>query len=154
MKKIIVLLCTLLSLGSFAQLMKPVKFIVKSDKSVLKKGDTFTLTFSGTIQRDFYMYSSEFKAEGPLKSTLELDKLEGIKPVGKFMCINCKTHYDDLWKGDVSTATQLIVFTQKFTVTSDKVSVINGKISGQACKNDGVCVPVKEKFSFDIKVNK
>lgn len=152
MKYIVGFIFLVCSFSSFAQIVKPVKFSISANKTEVKVGDTVTVSFVGQIQTGFYMYGSEFKAEGPLKTELALDKMEGLQTVGSLTCTNCHTHYDDVWEGDVSTAEGVINFTQKFVVTNDKANAIVGEIKGQACKTDGICVQVSEKLNIPLTI--
>ena len=89
------LLITIFALGFFvnanAQLVKPTKIFINIDKKEAKVGDTLTLTAVGEIIEGFYMYGSQFPAEGPIKTHLEFDKFEGLKAVDSLTCTNCKT---------------------------------------------------------------
>lgn len=136
-----------ISCESKAQLLKPVKFYISVDKKEVKVGDTLTLNITGEIIKDFYMYSSQFEAEGPLKTVLELETFKGLKKADSLTCKNCKTKYDDIWEGNISYATHEIVFVQKYVVTATDY-LLKGKVSGQACKTDGVCVQVSGDFNF------
>lgn len=137
----------LLSCKSEAQLLKPVKFFISVDKQEVKVGDTLTLTAVGEIIDGFYMYGSQFPADGPIKTNLVLEKMEGLKLADSLTCSNCKTKYDDIWEGNIAYAEHKIIFVQKYVVTKATYSLV-GKVAGQACKTDGVCVQVSGDFNF------
>lgn len=145
------LLITIFALGFFvnanAQLVKPTKIFINIDKTEAKVGDTLTLTAVGEIIEGFYMYGSQFPAEGPIKAHLELEKFQGLKAVDSLTCINCKTKFDTSWEGNIAYAEHKIIFTQKYIVTKPAYALV-GKLAGLACKTDGVCVQVSADFNF------
>ena len=135
------------ALQSQAQLLKPVKLFISIDRKEVKIGDTLSLTVAGQIIEGFYMYGSQFEAEEPIKTHLEIEKLDGLKATDSLTCVNCKSKYDEVWEAKIAYAEHDILFKQNFIVTKANYNLI-GKVVGQACKTDGVCVPVYGDFSF------
>lgn len=154
MKRILFLVTIILSLPTYSQIVKPVKFFFSTDKTQVKVGDTLTLTLVGEVAKGFHMYGPSFPADGPIKATIALSKSDGLKAVGGLVCKNCITKYDDIFEGDVSYSEGNIVMIQKFVVIDANSCTLAGKVEGQACKDDGVCVKVGGDFSFNLDCGK
>src|SRR4051812_34544057 len=87
----------LLALCSFsishAQILTPAKWTYASSNEAPKVGDEVEVIFKATIDKNWYLYSSEFPCEdGPMKTVITfkphasyqlVGKLEPIKPIDK-----------------------------------------------------------------------
>jgi thiol:disulfide interchange protein len=138
-----------------AQIQKPAKWSYTIKQKDIKVGDVIDLQFNAKIDDGWYLYSSDFDPElGPTVTTINLDKSADLKKIGGLVPVNPKKKYDEIFEGNVTYFTKSAVFIQKIKVLSEKFSV-SGKIDGQTCtEKDGVCVPLKENFTFDIVAKK
>jgi len=123
---------------------------ITSDKKEVKVGDELILTFTSEIEKDWYMYSSDFDVDGPIPAEFTFTKnksftlLGGIKPIGS------KKHYEEIWGGDVSIFIGKAVFRQKIKIGSEKPA-IKVALYFQVCSEvTGVCMPPYEQ-EYEVK---
>ncbi len=140
------LLIALLMLGVLvqAQQIDPVKW----KYSVKKTGDcTADLVFSATVDAGWHLYSQE---NPPNPTYFEFKKSGSFKLVGK--TIEPTPHKEvDEYLGPVAYfKSSTVTFTQKIQLNSNQSFKIVGELGGQACQDDGVCIPITVNFSFDI----
>ena len=141
--------------SSFAQepsvLKKTPEWKIALDKKEVKVGDEITITFTSEIEKDWYMYSNDFDPNlGPIAADFTFKKDKSYELVGKLKPIGSKPHYEDIWKGNVSTFTKKAIFTQKVKILSDK-PVIKGSRYFQECSEvTGVCMPPFDQ-EFEVK---
>lgn len=154
MRRSIQLLFTILLISqvSMAQLLKPTTWKFSSDKNEVKVGDIVELQFNATIDKDWYLYSSDFDPNlGPIVFEAEFEPHASYQLVGKVTPKNPKKKYDDLWEGDITYFKEKGQLTQKVKILAPN-PVIKGKISFQTCTDvDGRCVNGKENFDYKIK---
>jgi len=145
MKKIAFLLWSLaLVIFANAQQIDPVKW----KYSVKKLSDCeVELTFTATVDAGWHLYSQE---NPPNPTYFDFKKSGSFKLVGK--TIEPTPHKEnDEYLGPVAYfKSATVVFTQKIQLNSDKPFKVTGELGGQACQDDGVCIPVTKEFSFDI----
>ena len=141
--------------SSFAQepsvLKKTPEWKISLDKKEVKVGDEITITFESIIEKDWYMYSNDFDPNlGPIAADFTFKKDKSYELVGKLKPIGSKQHYEDIWKGNVSTFIKKAIFTQKVKILSDK-PVIKGSRYFQECSEvTGVCMPPFDQ-EFEVK---
>ncbi|MCP9761929.1 protein-disulfide reductase DsbD family protein [Lacihabitans soyangensis] len=148
-RKVLILL--FISISAFAQLEKPTTWKYKVLQDKISVGDVVDVEFTATIQKDWYLYSSDFSPElGPTVTEFTFPKDEGFQPVGKIKPINPKKKFDEIWGGDVTYFKGTGKFIQKIKILEANPT-IKGKISYQTCTDiDGKCVPGNENFSIKI----
>ena len=144
------LLCILgLALAS-AEILKPAKWSFEGPKVKSKVGDTVTLTFIAKIEKNWYLYSSELKVEGPTPTEITFTPNASYQTIGKIEAINPKVKHDAIWGGNVHYFIKEAKFTQKVKILKPN-AIIEGKINCQTCTDtDGKCIPIKEKFKFEL----
>src|SRR5688572_15497693 len=146
MKKFGLLIASLLlfTLSYGQAMMDPVKF----KYSVKKTGDcTAELTFSATVDAGWHLYSQE---NPPNPTYFEFKKSGSYKLVGK--TIEPTPHKEnDEYLGPVAYFKSANVnFIQKIELNSNQPFKVTGELGGQVCQDDGVCLPINIKFSFDV----
>ena len=148
-KKVLILL--FISLSAFAQLEKPTTWKYKVLQDKVAVGDIVDLEFAATIQKDWYLYSSDFSPElGPTVTEFTFTKSKSFEASGKVKPLNPKKKFDEIWGGDVTYFKGTGKFIQKIKVLEANPT-INGKISYQTCTDiDGKCVPGNENFRIKI----
>lgn len=136
------------------QILKPSKWTYSTSVEEAKAGDVIELIFDATIDKDWYLYSSEFPCEdGPLKTTFTFEPNSGYELVGGIIPVNPIDKYDDIFECDVKIFKKTAQFRQKVKLLGAGV-IIKGEYEFQVCTEvDGRCVPGDGVFLFDkIKV--
>jgi cbb3-type cytochrome oxidase subunit 3 len=66
----------LLSLCSYAQVLKPIKWTYEPSKKEAKAGEQIDLVFTAIVEKDWYVYSSDFDPDlGPQVTTFTLNPM-------------------------------------------------------------------------------
>ncbi|WP_353722337.1 cytochrome c biogenesis protein CcdA [Dyadobacter sp. 676] len=118
-------------------------------KPEVKKGETVDLIFTATIDKDWYMYSSDFDPDlGPMLTTFTFEKNNTFETVGKLKPQNPKTKFEEVWGGNVRYFEGKGVFKQTVKILADN-PVIKGTSEYQTCSHvSGLCIPGGEDFEF------
>lgn len=123
---------------------------VSLSKTEVKTCEEIELVFEVQIAKDWYIYSTEFPAEGPNKTEFTFVPDASYQLVGKPQAINPKTKYEDVWPGDIAYFEKKAVFRQKIKVLTNKLN-ISGSYNFQTCSTvTGQCLP-PETVEFSIK---
>ena len=120
-----------------------------------KIGDEIELIFKATIDKDWYLYSSDFDPNcGPMVTTFKFKPNKSYALVGKIVPINPLPKHDEVFGCDVKIFKKNGEFRQKVKVLSADLK-IEGSYEYQVCTDiDGKCIPFDEEFVFDqIKVS-
>ncbi len=151
-------LISLLFVGSpyvEAQILKPAKWSTSVSSQRVKVGDEFDLIFKATINKDWYLYSSEFDCEnGPIKTAFTFMPNAGYKLVGGIQAIQPISKHDKIFECDVKIFKSSGEFRQRIKVLAADLK-ISGEYEYQVCTEvTGQCVPGNGEFMFDqIKVS-
>ncbi len=140
----------LLSIAASAQIQKAkAQWSYSFSKPDVKKGETVDLVFTATIDKDWYMYSSDFDPDlGPMLTTFTFEKNNTFEVVGKLKPQNPKTKLEEVWNGNVKYFEGKAVFKQTIKVLADN-PVIKGTSEYQTCSHvTGLCIPGGEDFEF------
>ena len=134
------------------QLLKPTTWTFDTKGKEVKVGETVELHFNATIDKDWYLYSSDFDPElGPIVTEVKLNPNDSYQLVGGLTPIHPKKKFDEIWDGDITYFKEHGEFIQKVKILKPN-PVIAGQIVYQTCTEvDGRCVNGKDKFSFNIK---
>ncbi len=138
-----------------AQVLNPAKWTYETSSKEAKVGDEVELIFKATIDKNWYLYSSEFKCEdGPTKTSFKIVPHASFQLVGNVVPVNPIDKYDDIFECDVKVFKKTGEFRQKIKILSSSI-VIKGESDYQVCTDlTGQCVTGGEEFSFDqIKVS-
>lgn len=133
-----------------AQILEPAKWTTSTSAQNIKAGDEIELIFDATIDKDWYLYSSEFDCEdGPIKTAFSFEPNAGYQLIGGIVPINPIDKHDDIFECDVKVFKKKAQFRQKVKILAAGV-VIKGIYEYQVCTEvDGRCVPGDGEFSFD-----
>lgn len=136
-----------------AQILNPAKWTYSTSLDHAKIGDEVELIFRATLDKDWYLYSSEFPCEdGPIKTSFTLVPHASFELVGGLMPINPVDKYDDIFECDVKIFKKTAEFRQKIKILAAPVK-LTGESDYQVCtESTGQCVPGGEDFSFSIQV--
>ena len=157
MKKIFLLFLILSWQGRAlnAQILRPVEWDISSSKQDVHIGDQIDIIFKATIDKDWYLYSSDFDPDlGPMVTEFNFEPNDGYKLVGSIRPIHPKKKYDDLWGGEYTYFKGQGEFRQTIKITG-KTPIIKGDYSYQTCSDiDGKCIPFDEEFAVtDLNVS-
>jgi thiol:disulfide interchange protein len=152
MKRIIFLSLFFFSLlftaSSYAQIQKPATWTYTFSNDQVKKGKTVDLIFTAILQNDWYIYSTEFEADGPMPTVFTLQPHASFELVGKVKPQNPKEKYDEIWEGKIRYFDNKGIFKQTVKILSDN-PVIKGSSEYQTCRHtNGLCVPGNQDFEF------
>jgi thiol:disulfide interchange protein len=151
-------LLLLIFVGTFsftnAQILNPAKWNYAASLTEAQVGDEVELIFKATIDKDWYLYSSEFKCEdGPIKTTFNLVPHASYQVIGSLVPVNPIDKYDDIFECDVKIFKKAGEFRQKIKILAAPL-IISGESDYQVCSDlTGQCIPGSDDFSFDIKVS-
>lgn len=147
MKKIVFLLLVFLAFAKGnAQILDPVKWTTKIEK---KSGNTYLLTFNGTIENEWHMYSQFTPDGGPLPMEVIFKNQKGnFTLVGKAKESKTRTAYNDIFGVNETFFEKKAQITQEITVTNLKITKIEVDLNYQVCKD--ACINLEKKFTFDI----
>lgn len=137
-----------------AQVLTPAKWTYETSVKEAKTGDEVDLIFKAIIDKEWYLYSSEFPCEdGPIKTSFNLVPHPSFQLVGNLVPVNPVDKYDDIFECDVKIFKKTAEFRQKIKILSTPLS-IKGESDYQVCtETTGQCVPGGEEFSFTLKVS-
>ncbi|MDX5346714.1 MAG: thioredoxin family protein [Hymenobacteraceae bacterium] len=153
LKKIFsVLLMMLAVVLAQAQVLQPAKWTTDVSKKSVKAGEEVDLIFNVKIDKDWYLYSSDFDPNlGPTVTTFTFQKHPSYQLVGNIKPVNPKKKYDDLWGGDYTYFTGTAQFRQKIKVLKPDL-LVKGSYDYQVCTDvDGKCIPFDDEFTFTNK---
>jgi hypothetical protein len=119
-----------------------------SDKNA-KAGSEVELIFSATIDKNWKLYSSDFKNDiGPLPTEFNFSAADSYKLIGNIRPVNARKTLDPTWDVAYTYFAEKAEFRQKIKL-SKKDFVAKGTIKGLLCSNvDGVCIPFQESFQI------
>ena len=125
------------------------KWNVSVSDNDAKAGDEVELVFSATIDKNWKLYSSDFKNDiGPLPTEFKFSQADSYQLVGDIKPVNPKKTLDPTWDVAYTYFADKAEFRQKIKV-SKKDFVAKGTIKGLLCSNvDGVCIPFQESFQI------
>ncbi|SIT94268.1 protein-disulfide reductase DsbD family protein [Pontibacter indicus] len=146
---LLVVLMTLAAQMAQAQVLKPASWSYDVSKKEVKVGEEVELIFNVKIDKDWYLYSSDFDPDlGPMVTEFKFEKHPSYQLVGKIKPVNPKKKYDDLWEGEYTYFVGTAQFRQKVKVLQPDL-VVKGTYEYQVCTDiDGKCIPFDDDFAF------
>ncbi|MEQ6168283.1 thioredoxin family protein [Ekhidna sp. MALMAid0563] len=142
----------LLVFASFSQVLKPIEWEVTLSDDSPKSGDEIEVRFKAKIEKDWYLYSSDFDPDlGPLVTEFTFEENDSYELVGEIAPIDPKKKYDSLWEGEYTYFKKEGLFIQKVKILNEDFK-ISGTYFYQVCSDiDGKCIPFEDEFSFGDK---
>lgn len=139
---------TLVALNLQAQIKEPVKFKT-SFKSI--SPTEAEIIFSGTIDNGWHVYSTNLPDGGPISATFNVDKQQGVQPVGKFQAKGKEVStFDKLFEMQVRYFSHAVQFVQKVKITGATYH-IEGYLEYGACDDESCLPPTQVPFKFSGK---
>ncbi|TPE43859.1 protein-disulfide reductase DsbD family protein [Pontibacter mangrovi] len=135
-----------------AQVLKPSSWSYDVSKKEVAVGEEVELIFNAKIDKDWYLYSSDFDPElGPMVTTFTFQKHPSYELVGDIKPVKPKKKYDELWEGEYTYFVGTGQFRQKIRVLQPDLQV-KGTYEFQVCSDaSGQCIPFDDEFSFTNK---
>ena len=123
-----------------------------TDLSNVKVGETIKLYFEVDIDKNWYVYSSDFdKLLGPIVAELSFEKSDAFEAIGGLKAVSPKKKYDDLWEGDYTYFVKKGTFYQTVKILKP-TATIKATLTYQECSEiDGKCIMQEPEFTFNIK---
>ncbi|MFD3293751.1 cytochrome c biogenesis protein CcdA [Aquirufa sp. KTFRIE-69F] len=156
LKYIAFLLFAFLAIPALAQKITPAKWSWSIKPANPKVGEQAEVIFKVAIEKDWYLYSSDFDKDlGPTVTTVTFKPGAGYQTVGELKAINPHSKNDtEIWNGTYTYFTGQAEFRQKIKITASAYT-IEGSYDSQSCSNvSGLCVPIKGSFSLKGKAEK
>ncbi|MFD3409233.1 cytochrome c biogenesis protein CcdA [Aquirufa sp. HETE-83D] len=153
LKYIAFLLLAFLAIPALAQKITPAKWSWSIKPLNPKVGEQAEVIFKVAIEKDWYLYSSDFDKDlGPTVTTVTFKSGIGYQTVGGLKAINPHSKNDtEIWNGTYTYFTEQAEFRQKIKITASDY-LIEGSYDSQSCSNvSGLCVPIKGTFSLKGK---
>jgi thiol:disulfide interchange protein DsbD len=150
LKYIAFLLFAFMAIPALAQKITPAKWSWSIKPANPKVGDQAEVIFKVAIEKDWYLYSSDFDKDlGPTVTTVTFKPGAGYQIIGGLKAINPHSKNDtEIWNGTYTYFTGQGEFRQKIKITAPAYK-IEGSYDSQSCSNvSGLCVPVKGVFSL------
>lgn len=153
MKRLAVLVFFLISTLSLinAQVLQPVKW--KYTTKQISDSEV-ELIAQAAIQKSWHLYGQYFGdgKTGPIRLTFTFKPSDKYELIGKVVeSPKPVTEHDEIFGMDVQYFSGAATFTQKIKVKSTTDFSIDMILEGQACQDDGMCVPLDDEFTFNIK---
>ncbi len=135
---------------SMAQILTPAHWMYSASNPAPSMGDEIELIFKVNIDKDWYLYASEFPCEdGPIKATINFKPHPSFKLVGKLRDINAIDKHDKIFDCDVKIFKGTGEFRQKIKILKSNLT-LSGDYEYQVCTDvDGKCIPFNDDFSFN-----
>ena len=158
MKKLLFFVFLVLGSALQAQILRPNEWDFQLSTTNYEVGDEIDLVFKATIDKDWYLYSSDFDPDlGPMVTEVVFESKSGFELVGGLKAINPKKGYDDVFEGDYTYFRGTGEFRQTIKVTGENIG-FKGSVNYQVCTDvDGRCIPFEDDFSetsFGLKAFK
>ncbi|MFO7789851.1 MAG: cytochrome c biogenesis protein CcdA [Bacteroidota bacterium] len=133
---------------SAAQQENPATWEITTEKA---DNDHINLIMNANIKNNWHLYTINMDEGGPMPLVFEFDESDEYKTIGAVQeSPKPVESYDDVFDVDVKYQEKSATYTQKFKVLTDADFTIKGIIDGQACFEDGQCVPVTKDISVHV----
>ncbi|MCV9388517.1 protein-disulfide reductase DsbD family protein [Reichenbachiella ulvae] len=150
MRKLIALVFIIfIGVQGFGQVLQPAKWSLDISVSSPKVGEEVDLIFNVKIDKDWYLYSSDFDPDlGPMVTTFDFAPHASYELVGELTPVDPKKKYDSLWEGEYTYFRKTAQFRQTIKLLKDN-PVVKGSYFYQVCTDvDGKCIPFDDEFDF------
>lgn len=129
-----------------AQILKPVKWTSKIEK---KAGNNAVLTFDGTIEKEWHLYSQFTPEGGPLALEIVFKNQKGnYELIGKTKEGKTKTAFNDVFGVNETFFEEKAHIEQKIKIINPNLKTVEVDFDFQVCKK--VCINSNEKFSITV----
>ncbi|MEO1051477.1 MAG: cytochrome c biogenesis protein CcdA [Bacteroidota bacterium] len=150
MKKLIGLLIILFfSSCSEAQILEPAKWSYAESKKAVAIGEEIDLIFKVSIDKKWYVYSSDFDPDcGPIPSNFTFKPNDSYELIGGVEPVNPKKKFDEIFGCEYTYFEKEGVFKQKIKVLKSNLKV-ESAYEYQVCSSiDGKCIVFDDEHIF------
>ena len=133
-----------------AQLKKEPIWKITSNKPEVKVGDVIEVSLTSVIEKDWYMYSNDMEPIGPIPAEFTWKKDASYALVGKTKPIGSHKHYEEVWKGTVSTMKGTAKFIQKIKILKANPKVVIDIYFQECSEVTGMCMPPYDQ-KYELK---
>jgi len=139
-----------ITISSYSQILEPSEWKETASKKEVEVGEEIDLIFTATIDKDWYLYSSDFDPEcGPIVTTFDFEPNSSYELVGDLKAINPIEKFDDIFECNVRIFKKKGEFRQTIKVLSPDLKV-SGSYNFQVCSEvSGQCIPFDYDFTID-----
>ncbi len=132
-----------------AQFQKHARFEFSTSAGTVTIGDEIDLVFRATIDKDWYLYSSDIDPDlGPTPTSVTFEEHPSFQLVGKLVPVGAQKKFDKIWEADITYFERRATFRQTVKILQ-KNPVIKGEVGFLTCSNvSGLCVPGDEEFTI------
>lgn len=156
MKQLLFVFASLFIINNLhAQILEPSSWEESTSKVEVEVGEEIDLIFTATIDKDWYLYSSDFDPDcGPIVTSFTFEENDSYELVNDLRAIDPITKFDEIFECEVKIFKGTGEFRQTVKVLSADFNV-SGSYNFQVCSEEtGQCIPFEYDFSFtDIKVS-
>lgn len=151
MKKIVILLILSIVTAISVHAQEPASWTTK----LIDKGNgEVELTTTFRIDPTWHIFDITVPDNGPIPTTISIDKLKGATKVGNLKVVNSKLKrkYDDIFQMEYGYYENQATFVQTLKITDKAAFSLEGDFRGQVCSEiDGQCIPIKIDLDFKPK---
>jgi len=151
MRYLIFFLLIFCGFSASSQILTPAHWSYSVSNSSPKVGEEIDLIFKVSIEKDWYLYASEWPPcdLGPNKTTIQFKPHGSFELIGKLRDINPLDKHDKIFDCDIRIFKGKGEFRQTIRVLSAN-PVIKGEYEYQVCTDvTGKCIPFGDEFAFD-----
>ena len=150
MKKLLSVWVLLLAFfTSSAQFYNPVSWEFSQEKI---GGDELELTFTASIEGDWYMYSQHISDDGPVPTTFTFSNTEGIEILTEVLEPEPVEEFDPNFDMVLKYFKKKVSFTQRIKSVTDSAYTLKGEVMFMTCDPKQCLPPEYVEFAFDIPV--
>ncbi len=132
-----------------AQMAMPVQW---SFTAVKVNNDEYEVRATANIQQGWYVYSQSLEKEGPIPTTLEIDKNPSIEVNGKTEEVGTKKEdYDKNYDMKIVKLVGEVTLKQRIRL-KDAAATVSGTVTFQTC-NSELCIPPQD-IPFKVALKK
>ena len=114
---------------TFGQVLKPISWKYSASETEVELNTEIDLIFTATIDKNWYLYSSDFDPElGPMVTTFEFEPGDSYVLIGGIRPIDPKKAYDEIFEGDYTYFRETGEFRQTIKLLKKNLK-INGLFS-------------------------
>jgi thiol:disulfide interchange protein len=145
----ILLVILTLAANCSAQILKPAGWSYAISQKEIKANDQVDLIFDVRIDKDWYLYSTDFDPDlGPMVTTFHFKPDQSYELVGKIKPVHAKKKHSELWGGEYTYFVKTAQFVQTVRILDEHFK-ISGDVEYQVCTEvDGKCIPFDQDFTF------
>ncbi len=132
----------------FSQVEEPVVWKFSTEKI----DDThINLVINADIEEHWHLYSQYFEVGGPMPLYFEFYQDDNFRIIDSVIeSPDPIVEFDDVFGIEVKYFEHSATFIQQIEVFSDKGFNVTGIVDGQACFEDGACIPLNYDMAFEI----